>query len=59
MGYKIRDAQTRKVPYQVVVGDKEVEAQEVNVRKYGETEQNSYEKEEFLYKLVDEIRLKK
>ena len=59
LGYKIRDAQTRKVPYQVVVGDKEVEAKEVNVRKYGEKEQNSYEKEDFLYKLVDEIRLKK
>ena len=35
MGYKIREAQMKKIPYQIVVGDKEVENQEVNVRKYG------------------------
>src|SRR5699024_5914124 len=33
MGYKIRDAQMRKVPYQVVIGDKEIAENEVNVRK--------------------------
>lgn len=59
LGYKIREAQMRKVPYQVVIGDKEQEDNEVNVRKYGEKEQNSYEREEFVWKLVDEIRLKK
>lgn len=59
LGYKIRDAQMRKVPYQVVIGDKELEEKEVNVRKYGETEQNSYDREEFIWQLVDEIRLKK
>lgn len=59
MGYKIREAQMKKIPYQVVVGDKEVEAQEVNVRKYGEKEQHTFDKEDFLYQLVDEIRLKK
>ncbi|MDK7272583.1 His/Gly/Thr/Pro-type tRNA ligase C-terminal domain-containing protein, partial [Actinotignum schaalii] len=35
MGYKIREAQMQKIPYQIVVGDKEVENNEVNVRKYG------------------------
>ena len=35
MGYKIREAQMQKIPYQLVVGDKEVENKEVNVRKYG------------------------
>ena len=35
MGYKIREAQMKKIPYQIVVGDQEVENQEVNVRKYG------------------------
>ncbi|MFD2829111.1 threonine--tRNA ligase [Corticicoccus populi] len=59
LGYKIREAQMRKVPYQIVIGDKEIEENEVNVRKYGEQEQNSYDREEFAWKLVDEIRLKK
>ncbi|HLR38806.1 MAG TPA: threonine--tRNA ligase [Jeotgalicoccus sp.] len=59
MGYKIREAQMKKIPYQVVVGDKEVEANEVNVRKYGEKDQQTFPKEDFLYHLVDEIRLKK
>lgn len=59
LGYKIRDAQMRKVPYQVVIGDKEIEGNEVNVRKYGDEKQNTFEKEEFVWHLVDEIRLKK
>ncbi|WP_423251525.1 threonine--tRNA ligase [Priestia megaterium] len=39
IGYKIREAQMQKIPYMLVVGDKEVEDKAVNVRKYGE--QNS------------------
>lgn len=59
MGYKIREAQMQKIPYQVVVGDKEVENNEVNVRKYGSQDQDTVEKDEFVWNLVDEIRLKK
>ena len=32
LGYKIREAQVQKVPYMLVVGDKEVEARTVSVR---------------------------
>ncbi|EMW5838234.1 threonine--tRNA ligase [Enterococcus sp. PS01304] len=35
MGYKIRASQTQKIPYQLVVGDKELEDATVNVRRYG------------------------
>lgn len=59
MGYKIREAQMQKIPYQIVVGDKEVENNEVNVRKYGSQDQETLEKDEFIWNLVDEIRLKK
>ncbi|MDS3939241.1 threonine--tRNA ligase [Staphylococcus epidermidis] len=59
MGYKIREAQMKKIPYQIVVGDKEVENQEVNVRKYGSEKQESVEKDEFIWDVIDEIRLKK
>ncbi|WP_145360617.1 threonine--tRNA ligase [Staphylococcus epidermidis] len=59
MGYKIREAQMKKIPYQIVVGDQEVEHQEVNVRKYGSEKQESVEKNEFIWNVIDEIRLKK
>ncbi|MBL7573401.1 threonine--tRNA ligase [Staphylococcus saccharolyticus] len=59
MGYKIREAHMNKIPYQIVVGDKEVENNEVNVRQYGSENQKTLEKDEFIWNLVDEIRLKK
>ncbi|OFV04971.1 threonine--tRNA ligase [Staphylococcus sp. HMSC12H08] len=59
MGYKIREAQMHKIPYQLVIGDKEIENNEVNVRKYGSKDQETVEKDEFIWNLVDEIRLKK
>ncbi|MCE4956303.1 threonine--tRNA ligase [Macrococcoides caseolyticum] len=59
MGYKIREAQMHKVPYQIVVGDKEVENKEVNVRQYGSKDSKTMERDEFIWSIVDEIRLKK
>ncbi|AVS44919.1 threonine--tRNA ligase [Staphylococcus aureus] len=59
MGYKIREAQMQKIPYQIVVGDKEVENNQVNVRQYGSQDQETVEKDEFIWNIVDEIRLKK
>ncbi len=59
MGYKIREAQMQKIPYQIVVGDKEVENNQVNVRQYGSQDQETVEKDVFIWNLVDEIRLKK
>lgn len=44
MGYKIREAQMKKIPYQLVVGDKELENNEVNVRQYGSKDQKTVEK---------------
>lgn len=38
MGYKIRAAQTQKIPYQLVVGDQEVNDATVNVRRFGSKE---------------------
>ncbi len=39
LGYKIREAQTKKIPLQLVIGDKEVEQQGVTYRLYGKEEQ--------------------
>ena len=56
LGYKMREAQMKKIPYQLVLGDKEVEALSVNARKYGEQAQISYSLEEFISNLVDEVK---
>ncbi|WP_342505407.1 threonine--tRNA ligase [Sporosarcina sp. FSL K6-2383] len=55
IGYKIREAQMQKVPYMLVLGDKEVETGEVNVRKYGEQKSESMPFEEFIVKLQEEV----
>ncbi|MGR5952656.1 His/Gly/Thr/Pro-type tRNA ligase C-terminal domain-containing protein [Bacillus paranthracis] len=39
LGYKIREAQMQKIPYVLVIGDKEMENGAVNVRKYGKKNQ--------------------
>ncbi len=56
LGYKMREAQMKKIPYQLVLGDKEVEATSVNARKYGEQAQNSYPLDEFIANLLDEVK---
>ncbi|WP_304250810.1 threonine--tRNA ligase [Limosilactobacillus gastricus] len=48
MGYKIRESQTQKIPYTLVVGDDEMANGAVSVRKYGEQEQNGMSKDDFL-----------
>ena len=56
LGYKMREAQMKKIPYQLVLGDKEVEGVLVNARKYGEQAQNAYALDEFINLLVDEVK---
>lgn len=56
LGYKMREAQMKKIPYQLVLGDKEVESRSVNARKYGEQAQNAYALEEFITMLLDEVK---
>src|SRR5699024_10816086 len=48
MGYKIRASQTQKIPYQIVIGDKEVEENTVTVRRYGSKDMNTLSKAEYL-----------
>ncbi|MCT2536518.1 threonine--tRNA ligase [Aquibacillus koreensis] len=48
LGYKIREAQMKKVPFILVVGDKEMENQSVHVRRYGEQESEAVDVEVFL-----------
>ena len=56
IGYKIRQAQMAKVPYMLVVGDKEMEDNSVNVRKHGGDELGSVPFEEFFNSIKIEIK---
>ena len=55
MGYKIRASQTQKIPYQLVIGDKEVEEGTVTVRRYGSKETKSMTVEAYLELVQREI----
>ncbi|WP_046178594.1 threonine--tRNA ligase [Domibacillus tundrae] len=47
LGYKIRESQMKKIPYMLVVGDKELESGSVNVRKYGEQQSETMSFDDF------------
>lgn len=55
IGYKIREAQLEKVPYMLVIGDKEVEANTVSVRSRKEGDIGAIKVEEFISKIKYEI----
>ncbi len=59
MGYKIREAQMQKIPYLLVLGDKEIEENAVNVRKYGEQKSEAIGLELFMNNLKEEISTRK
>ena len=58
MGYKIREAQVRKIPYALVVGDQEVADGTVNVRKYGEKDSATMKADDFIAMIEEKIRTK-
>lgn len=55
MGYLIRDAQTHKVPYTIVVGENEVKNNTVSVRKYGEENSRDMSIDEFVMEILKDI----
>lgn len=58
IGYKIREAQLQKIPYMLVVGDKEIEANAIAVRSRKEGDLGQVNKEEFLERMQEEIENK-
>ena len=59
IGYKIREAQLEKVPYMLVIGDKDIENDAVSVRSRSEGDQGSMGVTEFIEKIKEEIETKK
>ena len=56
MGYKIREAQVQKIPYMLVIGDKEIEAKAVGVRNRKEGDLGQIPVDDFISKIKEEIK---
>lgn len=56
MGYKIRESQTQKVPYTLVLGDDEMNANGVNVRPYGTDQENSMSLDDFIAEIDADVK---
>ena len=59
IGYKIREAQMQKIPYMLVVGDKEAEAGTVSVRTRNGGDMGAMELDAFIAQIQEEIATKK
>jgi threonyl-tRNA synthetase len=59
LGYRMRDSQTKKIPYTLVIGDREKETNTVNYRMYKDDSQTSVNKNEFIDLILKEIKEKK
>ena len=55
IGYKIREAQLEKVPYMLVIGDKEMEAGQVALRRRDKGDMGVVSAEEFIATILDDI----
>ena len=55
LGYKLREAQLEKVPYMLVIGDKDVEAGTVSVRSRKEGDKGAMNVDEFIKQIKEEI----
>ncbi|MCK5076692.1 MAG: threonine--tRNA ligase, partial [Calditrichia bacterium] len=59
MGYKIREAETKKIPYMLVIGKKEVEIRAISVRHKGDGDLGTMAVDDFITKIHEEIRERK
>ncbi len=55
LGYRMRESVTKKIPYTLILGDKEKEKQKISYRKYGTKETVTVSKEEFVALLRKQI----
>ena len=56
IGYKIREAQLQKIPYMLIIGDKEVQANAVGVRSRKDRDIGAMSVEDFINKIEEEIK---
>ena len=51
IGYKIRESENKKIPYMIVIGDKEMENKDISVRQHKKGDIGKFELNEFIEKL--------
>ena len=56
LGYRMRESQTKKIPYTLVIGDKEVESNSVNYRLHGSNETHVIDIHQFIKMLCEQIQ---
>ncbi|PIP68774.1 hypothetical protein COW91_02940, partial [Candidatus Nomurabacteria bacterium CG22_combo_CG10-13_8_21_14_all_32_8] len=59
LGGKVRDAKNNKIPYWIVIGDKEIEAKKITLESRDNGQLGQISKKELLTKLTQEIKEKK
>ena len=55
IGRKIRDNELKKIPYMIIVGEKETENQEISVRKQGDGDKGTFKVEDFAKMINEEV----
>ena len=58
LGYRMRESQTKKIPYTLVIGDKERDNKEISYRKFGSQETTTVSQKDFIEMLKNEINSK-
>lgn len=58
IGYKIREAQVKKIPYSIIVGESELENKNISVRKRREKDTVTMDTDTFIANLLEEIKTK-
>lgn len=59
LGYRLRETQTKKIPYTIILGDKEKDSNTISYRLHGEKETTTIKVDDFVKMLVKEIKSKK
>ena len=59
LSYKMRESQTKKIPYTLILGDKEKESKSISFRKFGSEETTTLSNKEFIDYILDVIKNKK
>ena len=59
IGFKIREARNERVPYMLIVGEKDIEAGKVSVRSRANGEEGQADLSEFIARIEEEIKTRK
>jgi len=59
IGFKIREARNERVPYMIIVGEKDLEANKVSLRSRANGEEGQFELDDVIARIIDEIKTRK